>query len=438
MKSSRLTRRSFLRSAALASPVAATIPAFLASTCAALCTDKPHAGIQATQARDAEILVLLQLAGGNDGLNTIIPVANDDYFRARPQIGIPAAQALKLSATFGLHPALAGLQSLYDSGALGIVQAVGYPNPNRSHFRSTEIWVTASDSQKVERHGWIGRYFDQVCAGADPTVGVAMGRTMPQAFAARHPTGISLENPNAFRSVDDDGPPMEASAGNRASRRAMNADVGESGASIQSAGSGRLTVDDPRAFLERTAIDARSSRDLIQRVAARVKNQAAYPAGALATNLKQVAQLIAGGLPTRVFYVSQGGYDTHTHQLGAHARLLGDLGAALHAFMADLKALGQLDRVTLLTFSEFGRRVAENQSGGTDHGAAAPVLILGGRIKPGFHGVAPSLAPRDLSNGDVRFQTDFRNVYAGLLEGWLHTPSAPILGGTFAPLKLVA
>ena len=437
MNSGRFTRRSFLRSAAFASPAAATIPAFLASTCAALCADNAHAAIQSTLAKDAEILVVLQLAGGNDGLNTIIPLANDDYFRARPQIGIPAAQALKLSPTFGLHPALSGLQSLYDSGNLGIIQGVGYPNPNRSHFRSTEIWVTASDSQKVERHGWIGRYFDQACAGADPTVGVALGRTMPQAFAARHPTGISLENPNTFRSVDDDGPAMEESAGSRGGRRPMNADVGESGASIQSAGSGRLTVDDPRAFLERTAIDARSSRDLIQRVTARVKNHAPYPASALAANLKQVAQLIAGGLPTRVFYVSQGGYDTHTHQLGAHARLLGDLGAALHAFMTDLKALGQLDRVTLLTFSEFGRRVAENQSGGTDHGAAAPVLVLGGRIKPGFHGVAPSLAPKDLSNGDVRFQTDFRSVYAGLLEGWLHTPSAPILGGTFAPLKLM-
>lgn len=433
------SRRSFLRTSALGGSFTATLPSFLASTFDALAEETTaRSATQPRTGKDAPVLVVLQLAGGNDGLNTLVPFANDDYYRARPKLGLPAKDVLKLNDQFGLHPALKGLQSLHADGHLAVVQGVGYPNPNRSHFRSTEIWVTASDSQRVERHGWLGRYFDHACAGADPIVGVALGRTMPQAFAARSPTGVSLENPQAFKYVDHDDAEMGEMAGGEKFYRQMNTDIGQTGGSIQSLGSGRLTVDDPRAFLERTALDAQMSSDTIRKVAAKVQNHAAYPANALAANLKLVAQLIAGGLPTRVFYVSQGGFDTHTNQLGAHARLLTDLGGALAAFTADLKALGQLDRVAVLTFSEFGRRVAENRSGGTDHGAGAPLFVIGGKIKAGFHGQPPSLAPKDLTNGDIRFGTDFRSVYAGLLEHWLRTPSAPILGRAFDPLRLIA
>jgi len=432
------SRRSFLRTSVLGGSLSATIPSFLAGTFDALAGEaQAHSATQGTTGKDGPILVVLQLAGGNDGLNALIPFSNDDYYRARPRLGVPPKDILKLDQQFGLHPGLTGLNALYHDGHLGIVHAVGYPNPNRSHFRSTEIWVTASDSQRVEQHGWLGRYFDHACSGAEPTVGVAIGRAMPQAFAARKPTGVSLENPNGFKYVDHDDPTAGELSGGEKFYRQMNAEVGQSGGSIQSLGSGHLTVDNPRAFLERTALDAQISSDIIRKVAAKARTNMTYPPSALSANLKLVAQLIAGGLATRVYYVSHGGYDTHTNQSGAHTRLLTELGGSLAAFVADLKSTGQLDRVLVLTFSEFGRRVAENQSGGTDHGAAAPLFVAGGRIKAGFHGLIPSLAPKDLVNGDIRFGTDFRNIYAGVLEGWLRTPSSPILGRKFEPLGLV-
>lgn len=431
------SRRSFLRTAALSGTFAQTVPGFLATTWSALAAESHvRTATQSVTGKEAPILIVLQLAGGNDGLNTLVPYADDDYHRARPQLGIAATDVRRLNDQFGLHPALRGFQSLYDAGNLAVVHGVGYPNPNRSHFRSTEIWVTGSDSQKVERHGWLGRYFDQACPDAAPTVGVALGRTMPQAFAAQHPTGVSLENPQSFPAKDPADMDVDGTTQARRFDRSMNADVGP-GSSIESLGSGHLTVADPRAFLERTAIDAQASRDLIRQVTTQVKNLATYPESALAAQLKLVAQLIAGGLATRVFYVQHGGFDTHTNQLNTHARLLGQLGDALAAFVTDLKSLGQLDRVTVLTFSEFGRRVAENRSGGTDHGAGAPVFLLGNKLKAGLHGTVPSLAPPDLLNGDLRFQTDFRSIYADLLENWLRTPSLPILGQAFPTVRLV-
>ncbi len=432
------TRRSFLRSSVLGGSLAATLPTFLASTFDALADESAGSSVQTATGKEAPILVVLQLAGGNDGLNTVVPYANADYYRARPKLAVAVADVRKINDQFGLHPALIGFQRLADAGHLAIVQGVGYPNPNRSHFRSTEIWATASDSQKVERHGWLGRYFDHACAGAAPTVGVALGRTMPQAFAAKTPTGVSLENPAAYRYADAEESDPGMGANDQSYYRRMNQDVGPAGGSIQSLGSGRMTVDNPRAFLERTALDAQLSGDTIRSVTARVKNQVSYPSTALAAHFKLVAQLIAGGLATRVYYLNHGGFDTHTNQVNAHPRLLAELGGALQAFAADLRALGHWDRTLVLTFSEFGRRVAENQSGGTDHGAGAPLFLLGGKVKPGFHGHAPSLAPQELLNGDVPFHTDFRSVYAGVLEDWLHTKSEPILGRPFPPLRFVS
>jgi len=433
------SRRSFLRASVLGTSCTATLPAFLTGTFDALAAEaRDKSATQTVTGKDAPILVVIQLAGGNDGLNTVVPFGNDHYRRARPKLALAGQDVLKLNDQFGLHPALTGLQKLHDAGQLAIVHGVGYPNPNRSHFRSTEIWATGSDSNRVERQGWIGRYFDHACPGADPVVGVALGRAMPQAFAAKNPTGVSLENPESYRFVDSGemgmGGPTDGGA---AYYRELNDDGDNSGGSIQSLGSGRMSTSDPRAFLERTALDAQLSSDTIRAITAKAKTQVPYPGNPLAANLKLIAQLIAGGLPTRVFYASQGGFDTHTNQLTSHQRLLTDLGGALAAFLADLTALGHLDRVMVLTFSEFGRRVAENQSGGTDHGAGAPLFIAGGRVKAGLHGVPPGLAPKDLFNGDVKFTTDFRSVYAGLLEDWLKTPSAPVLGRRFEPLRLV-
>jgi uncharacterized protein (DUF1501 family) len=328
---------------------------------------------------------------------------------------------------------------LYDAGQLAVIQGVGYPNPNRSHFRSTEIWQTAADSEKIEASGWLGRYFDNTCSGCDPTIAVNIGRQMPQAFQAKHPVGVSLESPQSYRFLSrEKGKTGEMT---EESYRKLNepdlemaenagATIGAIHGPIQSSGS---ALD----FLERTALDAQVSSDKIRTIASRIDNQATYPASQLANSLKLVAKLIGGGLATRVFYVSQGGYDTHTNQVGAHERLLKELGDSVKAFVADLKAQGNLSRVLVLTFSEFGRRVAENASSGTDHGAAAPMFVIGNKVKAGLLGKYPSLAPGDLFQGDLKYNLDFRTVYAGVLENWLKTKSAPILGRQFAPLQIV-
>src|SRR5271169_4078720 len=198
------TRREFLRSTVLGSALSWTVPAFLANTLTALQTEAADSATQIITGKDSTILVVLQMAGGNDGLNTVIPYADDAYHRARPIIGIGADKALKLTDYIGLHPKLTGLKSLYDEGHLSILQGVGYPNPNRSHFRSTEIWQTASDSDVSEPYGWLGRYFDSCCKGADPTVGVAIGNQVPQAFTAADPTGVSFSNPEQYRWMNGD------------------------------------------------------------------------------------------------------------------------------------------------------------------------------------------------------------------------------------------
>jgi uncharacterized protein (DUF1501 family) len=190
-------------------------------------------------------------------------------------------------------------------------------------------------------------------------------------------------------------------------------------------------------FITRTALDAQHSSDEVRAIAARVQNQAVYPGSQLGGSLKLVAKLIGGGLPTRIYYVSQGGYDTHTNQVNSQQRLLGDLGDSVKAFTDDLKAQGNMSRVLVMTFSEFGRRVSENANGGTDHGAAAPMFIVGDKVKAGLLGHYPGLAPEDLFQGDIKYNVDFRSVYAGVLENWLKTPSAPILGRQFTPLPVV-
>jgi uncharacterized protein (DUF1501 family) len=434
------TRREFLRGTLLGGAVTWTVPGFLASTFSQLHAEAATA-VQPQTGRDGTILVVLQMAGGNDGLNTVAPYANDHYRKARPRLGLKADQVLKLNDELGLHPGLAAFKGLYDAGQLSVIQGVGYPNPNRSHFRSTEIWQTASDAEKFERYGWIGRYFDNNCAGCDPTVAVNIGRQMPQAFAAKAPKGVSLDNPQNYRFMAaGKGSGDEMSAAEESYRKLnqpedeMSDNAGGSIASLAGAATpGGSALD----FLERTALDAQVSSDRIRQVAGAASNHATYPSSQLGNALKLVARLIGGGLPTRIFYVSQGGYDTHTNQSGNHDRLLKDLGDSVKSFVEDLKAQGNLGRVMVMTFSEFGRRVGENASGGTDHGAAAPMFVIGEKVKAGLLGAYPSLAPADLNRGDLKYQVDFRSVYASVLETWLRTDSQKVLGRKFVPLDIV-
>lgn len=432
------TRREFLRTSALGGAVTWSVPAFLSQTFGALHAEAAHQASPAT-GKDSTILVVLQLAGGNDGLNTVVPATNDHYHKARASLALRSSLH-KLTDDFALHSSLAPLKEIYDAGQLSIIHGVGYPNPNRSHFRSTEIWHTASDAGKFEKHGWLGRYFDSACQGSDPTVGISVGRQTPQAFSGPKPLGISLENPETYRVGGSDTPAEGESAGsmdfmprlNGMNNEGLGASL-DSGVTIGAVAGPVQTQLSPLDYLERTALDAQISSEKILSVSRLAKNQASYPGSQIANQFKLVARLIAGGLPTRVYYVSQGGYDTHTNQLGAHERLLRDFASAVKAFTDDLKAQGNAARVLLMTFSEFGRRVAQNANHGTDHGAAAPLFLFGSKVRPGLLGQFPSLAPQDLHNGDPKYTTDFRSIYAGLLQNWLRTNPVPILGRKFEP-----
>jgi uncharacterized protein (DUF1501 family) len=437
------TRRDFLRTTLLGGAMSWTVPSFVAQTFSALHAAADGSLTQIATGKDSPILILIQLAGGNDGLNAVVPYTNDFYYKARPTLGIPAANVLKLSDTLGLNPALTGFKSLYDAGHFAVVNGVGYPNPNRSHFRATEIWQTATDSDKYADTGWLGRYFDNACAGCDPTVGISIGPRLPQAFSSSKISGISLQNPNSYRFMGakpGDDEEMAYRSMFAPGADAVPTDGGNTGGSISMV-SGTMTVSNGAGaldFLERTSMDAEVSSDRIRAIAGNVKNMAPYPKNGLANDLSLVARLIAGGLSTRVFYVSQGGYDTHYQQRNSHDSRLKELGDSVKAFSDDLTAMGHFDRVMIMTFSEFGRRVTENGSHGTDHGAAAPMFLAGGRLKAGLYGAEPSLAPADLLDGDIKYNTDFRSVYASFLENWLKTPTTPILGRTFDTLPVVA
>lgn len=428
MNTSLHTRRKFLRTSILGGAVAWTVPIFLDRTFFTL--DAMAADSDTPLGKDSPILVILQLAGGNDGLNTLVPFSDDAYLKARPTLAV--RNPLKISDTAGFHPNLKGLRSLYDDGELGVIQGVGYPNPNRSHFRSTEIWQTAADADKTESFGWLGRYFDACCQGADPSVGVSIGSQTPQAFVAEHPTGITFANPEQFRFASEKSSDPKAAEG---FYRSVNEEASNDGGSIGMLQGPSASGADTLDFLRRTSLDAQMSSDRVLEITRKSRSSVAYPAGNLANSLNLVARLIGGGMPTRVYYVAQGGYDTHSNQAGSHARLMAELDAAISAFTADLKAQRQFDRVVLMTFSEFGRRVAENGSGGTDHGAAAPLFVMGGKIKPGLHGRAPSLT--DLHEGDVVHNVDFRSVYATVLAKWLKVPVEPILHRAFPTLDFI-
>ena len=410
-----------------------------------------HAGakdlaIQAVTGKDDTILVVLQLAGGNDGLNTLVPYADDAYQKARPRLAKKAKDVIRLSDYVGLNSSMPFLGSLFKEGQLGIVQGVGYPNPNRSHFVSTSIWETA-DPNNRSNTGWLGRYFDNACDGADPTIGISFNKTQPESFGATKNPGVCLNSPELYRWIHGGGEQAMAEEFfarlNQPEGTVHEDPIGEDepvdGGSIAMAGGGKhggITGEDNLAFLERVALDARVSSKQILELAAKHKTKVPYDGTPLARNLNLVSRMIAGGMPTRVYYVSHGGFDTHNQQINSHDRLLGQLDSALKSFFTDLKQQGNDKRVVLMTFSEFGRRVAENASAGTDHGKASCLFVAGPAVKGGLHGKHPSLT--QLEAGDIVHTVDFRSVYGALLAQWLRTPDLkPILGGNFPRLDLI-
>ncbi|QQL45664.1 DUF1501 domain-containing protein [Sulfuriroseicoccus oceanibius] len=433
------TRRRFLRTGLLGAAAATSVPAFLERTFAGMhhAADAASA-VQGVTGKDGTILVVVQLAGGNDGLNTVVPWADDAYYQARKKIAIPQNQVLKVNDQIGFAPAVKYFHEAFDNGELALVQGVGYPNPNRSHFRSTEIWEQATAADKTAHTGWLGRYFDNACDGEDPVPGIALTNQKPDSFVAARKQGITLDAPELYKWVD---------GGEGGARRSevfdhLNApDDEQDGASTGQMTSGVKkdtgihSAGEALDFLERTALDARLSSDKVGEIVRKSKSKISYPGTPIGRNLQLISRMIEGGLSTRVYYASHGGFDTHNNQRGAHPARLGQLDQALRAFFKDLKAQGNYERVVLMTFSEFGRRVAENANAGTDHGAAAPLFLMGGGVKGGIVGDHPSLT--DLHRGDLKFSVDFRSVYASLLEQWLGTNSEAVLRGKFKPLDLI-
>jgi uncharacterized protein (DUF1501 family) len=426
------TRREFLKRGLTVAAAGLTVPSFVHRTAWALNDPRDVRSVASVPGvPDDRILVVLQLAGGNDGLNTVVPFADDAYYRARPGLAIPAGEVMRLNDHVGLVPNLAPLKALYDEGRMAIIQGVGYPNPNRSHFKSMEIWETASASDRVERYGWIGRYFDCTCEGSpQPTLGVAIGNEAPTAFRNARSVGVALEDPERFRWLA--GSPGEERSEDlfRELNRPAAAEKLSRSRLLGRSGTAPETALD---FLQRTALNARVSSDRIREVARKYRPTATYPpAGPLARSLQLIAAMIAGNLGTRIYFASLGGFDTHAGQRGRHQGLLTQLGGSVRAFYGDLKQQGNADRVLVMTFSEFGRRVAQNGSGGTDHGTAAPLFLFGNPVKPGIYGTHPSLT--DLDRGDLKFGTDFRSVYATVLEKWLGADSRAVLNGAFPTL----
>ncbi|MGD9689905.1 MAG: DUF1501 domain-containing protein [Phycisphaerales bacterium] len=415
------TRRRFIRDGLTLASAALSIPYFLDSTALGLPMSAWGGSIPGVP--EDRILVVVQLSGGNDGLNTVVPYSMPEYYRARPVIGIKEDRVLKLGKNneVGLHPSLTGIKDLYDDGLCGIVQGVGYPNPNRSHFKSMDIWHTADTTGTGD--GWLGRYFDSECCGFGkgesgrpepmPQAGIAIGREAPLAMQGQVVKPIAFESADLFRW----------------SGRGLGKDVSRGYDEIARAGGAEgVDPNSSAAFLTRTAMDAQVSSETIRKAVA-AKARVTYPQqGDLGRNLQMIASMIAAGLKTRVYYASIGGFDTHAGQggeNGRHAQLLTQVGGALKAFYQDLKAQGNDGRVLTMTFSEFGRRVGQNGSAGTDHGTAAPLMVFGPMVKAGVLNPHPSL--QDLDSGDLKYTQDFRGVYAGILSSWLKADPKKIL-----------
>jgi uncharacterized protein (DUF1501 family) len=400
------TRRQFLSAAFGASVVslAAPIPQFLLEAVA-----------QEGKSSGETVLVVVQLSGGNDGLNTIVPYTDDVYRRSRPQLAIGADRVLKIDDYLGFHPSLRGFADLLESGRLGIVQGVGYPNPNRSHFEAMDIWHTCRRKEQPRPDGWIGRYLDsaQKSAGRDaPAIHLGTNK-QPFALMARDVRVPSVRSLDRFRLQGDESLRTAARELSALERPAEN---------------------DLLGFVQSSTTAALAASERVEQAAGKYEELAKYPTSELAQQLRLVAQLIDARLSTRVYYLEIDGFDTHANQADAHAALLEQVSGGLKAFLDDVSMHGHGERVAAMCFSEFGRRVEENASRGTDHGAAGPIFVAGSRVQSGLLGKHPSLT--DLDQGDLKHHTDFRQVYAALLEQWLGWESHSILDGRFDPVKL--
>jgi len=405
-----LHRREFLKTASMVA-LGASVPNFINKTAA----QAPNA--QQAGARDT-ILVVVQLTGGNDGLNTVIPYNDPEYARLRPTLRQPRDRIHRINDTLGLHPSMQPMADLLQDNALCIVQGVGYPNPDQSHFRSMDIWQAGS-TDAVLTEGWIGKALRHIPAAQSFHL-ASPNEAAPLALngsPVRVPSIASLED---FQ--------LRVGAASRGDRQAQMSII-EGTARPATNGAGLLD------FVQRTATNTYSTSRRLQELGRAYQPRVTYPTSSLGNQLRLAAQLIDAGLGARLFYVTIDGFDTHASQEALHADLLRQVSEGISAFFRDLSQRGQRDRVLIMTFSEFGRRARENGSRGTDHGSGAPIFLVGGRVRPGVIGAHPSLT--DLPEGNLRHHTDFRQVYAAILDRWLGVPSRQVLGQEYRPVEVL-
>ncbi len=359
-----------------------------------------------------KVVVVIQFSGGNDGLNTVIPITNDIYYKERQTIGIAKKDALGLTTDVGLHPSLTAFKGLYDDGNLSILNNVGYPNPDRSHFRSMDIWQSASGSSEYLSTGWIGRYLDAQCKGCDkPTQALELDDMLSLALKGTENKGLAFKDPRRLYS---------------SSKEKFYKDINASHTNTEE------TVD----YLYKTMSETLSSADYIFQQSKLHPTSQTYPTTELGRNLKTISSLILSDINTKVYYVSLGSFDTHAGQADRQKRLFDELNEAVKAFTTDLKLNNRFDDVLMMTFSEFGRRVSQNASNGTDHGTANNMFFIGGGLKQkGIINEMPNLA--DLNEGDLKHKVDFRNVYATVLNKWLAVDDKTILGSSFEKMNFL-
>jgi uncharacterized protein (DUF1501 family) len=387
-----LTRRAFLHSSSLLA-LSSSVPLFV-----------PRSVMGMTPEKDARVLVVVELDGGNDALNTVVPFADPNYAKLRPKLKLNPKNLVRLNDALALHPSLQPLDRLLQVGQLAVIPGVGYPNPNRSHFESMAIWHTARfGAEDRKGYGWLGR-------AMDPSAGnlFSVGREVPTALRGARSSAV------AFNRIEE---------------------VLLSAATAAKSGIGSGPADDLLAFVRRQAIESHASADKLAKLS-RDAGGPTYPQTALAERLKLVSRLMKANVGARVFYAQQSGYDTHAQQQFSHANLLGEFAGAVAAFFADLKESKLADRVTLLAFSEFGRTIKENGSAGTDHGTAGVVFVAGPTVAGGVVGTMPSLS--DLDRGEPKMTTDFRSVYAAVLQEWMGIAAAEALRNGVADLNLFA
>lgn len=410
-----ISRREFVKRGLVLISGSMAVPAFFRRTAWAVEAQSGNAG---PFANPDNILVLVQLSGGNDGLNTVIPHADPLYVRHRPTLGVARKEILDLDGQIGLHPAMKELHALFGEHRLAVVQGVGYPNPNRSHFRSTDIWMTGNPV-KPEGTGWVGRHLDTLTQERPQFPAMAIGHSEEgplRGVKTAVPTFRTLEEFRVFRNERNE------------EQRAADLKIFQT---LHRRDGGHYAQAE---FLQEESMNAFVSSENLRSLVGGYQTRVQYPSHGLAQSLRLVGQMIASGMQTKAYHVSMGGFDTHAEQGGPHASLLAQLSESLSAFTKDLAEMKKAERVVIMTYSEFGRRVAENGSRGTDHGAAAALFVLGEKVSGRIAGTHPSLA--DLDDGDLKYGVDFRSVYSTLLEQWLGGSSKEVFGLAFQPIPL--